>query len=505
MSVIEKKQGALSRMVHPVRLDAPIRTSLARGGVFSTIGLVAQGLLRFATSFLIGHIAGKAELGVVASAIATSLTLALLWPTTTGSAASKFLARARGADNREESLATAAHLRMRTIQTGLFLGAVSLPIWIVIDHGSWVDAISVAALTIAYSGYSFTRGVQFGAGQIQRATSWDVTSVVIGLAGLVVLLLAGIRGPALVLPLVVTYGLYTLAGWPYSGSGRPDRARRRELDGFVMLGAIGSLASTGFLQLSQIAAKVSGGNANAGQYAAALNLATPASLLAVSLSLVLLPSMSEAWGRTDRTEFHAQTDRATRALAVVMVAIFGTIIACSRLIVAVIWGARFAGAEDILPVLVLAVLATNLGVASVNALTTQSQRNMLITVASSITGMVIGGGLWFWFGPKFGVEGVALGYLCGTVVISGIPVVVVWRQGRHKWRMLFGKVAVGLAVVGAMALVQRLFTLPPLLDPAFAVVFLAAWWALNRAEFAKLPIPGLRGRARASRGMNYKA
>jgi O-antigen/teichoic acid export membrane protein len=389
----------VSKMLHPVRLDEPTRTSLAKGGVFSTIGLLAQGILRFATAFLVGHVAGKAELGVVSSAIATAVTLALLWPTTTGSAASKFLARARGAGDHEEIRSIAAHLRLRTIETGLLLALVSLPIWVLIDHGSWVSALSVAALTIAYSGYSFTRGVQFGAGQVPRATMWDLTSVLLGLIGIVVLLVLGVRGPALVLPLVLAYGVYTLAGWPYAATGRPVPARRRELDGFVALGAIGSLASTGFLQLSQISAKLSGGDADAGQYAAALNLATPASMLAASLSLVLFPSMAEAWGRGDHEAFHQQTDRATRALAVIMVAIFGSIILCSRLLVSVIWGAKFAGAENILPVLVVAVLATNLGVGSVNALTTRSQRGMVITTGASLLGMAIGATIWLTVAP----------------------------------------------------------------------------------------------------------
>src|SRR6202000_3252848 len=158
--------------------------------------------------------------------------------------------------------------------------------------------------------------------------------------------------------------------WPYAAHGRPTVPRRRELDVFVLLGAVGSLASAGFLQLSQIAAKVAGGNGSAGEYAAALSLATPASLLAGSLSLVLLPSLSAAWGRGDKAGFRAQTDQANRGLAVVMVAIFGSIAVCSPLIVDLIWGSRFAGVENLLPVLVVAVLVTNLGVTSVNALTT---------------------------------------------------------------------------------------------------------------------------------------
>ncbi|GGS21121.1 lipopolysaccharide biosynthesis protein [Actinokineospora fastidiosa] len=481
--------GALKGMLRPVRLDAPVRTSLARGGALSTLGLLAQGLLRFATAVLVGRVAGRAELGVVASAIATASILALLWPTTSGSAASKFLAAARGSDDPADTRAIAAHLRLRTLQTSGLLGLASMALWLLIDDRTWPGAVCVAALTVAYSAYSFTRGVQFGAGQVLRATAWDVTSVLIGLAGLVALLVAGARGPVLILPLVAAYGIYALAGWPIGLRGGTPRERRRELDVFVLLGTAGTIASTGFLQLSQISAKLVGGDEGAGQYGAALNLATPASMLAASLSLVLLPSLAEAWGRGDEAEFHAQTNRATRALAVVMVAIFGSIIVGSRLLVELIWGPRFAGVEDILPVLVVAILATNLGVASVNALITRSRRGMLVTTGSSLLGMAVGVAVWLVVAPRMGIAGVALGYLCGTLVIAAIPVVVAWRAGGHRWGGVFLRVAAGLAAIGALLAVQRVADLPTILDPVLVLVFLAGWWAMNRGDIARLPIP----------------
>ncbi|MFC4854705.1 lipopolysaccharide biosynthesis protein [Actinophytocola glycyrrhizae] len=494
MTVVEKKQGLLARMLRPVRLDQPVPTSLTRGSAYSTVGLVAQGILRFATSVLVGHLAGKSVLGEVASAIAMSLILALLWPTTTGSAASMFVARARGAGEPEVARATVGHLRKRAVQTGLLLGAASLLLWTLFDGGSWTGALSVAALTVAYSGYSFTRGVQFGAGQVARATLWDVASVLLGLACLVVLLLAGVRSTALVLPLVLTYGLYTVAGWPYGAKGETDRTRRRELDGFVLLGAIATLANTGFLQLSQIAARWVTGDADAGQYASAIALATPASMLVVALTLVLLPSLAEARGRRDLEAVRIQTDRATRGLAVIMVAIFGSIMVCSRLIVGVIWGPSFAGAEKLLPVLVVAVLATNLCVASVNALNSRSRRGMAVTTAANISGMAVGTAMWLLLAPSLGLPGIALGYLCGTVVLAAIPIGVVWRTDGHRWRSVFAKVALGIVVAAATVVVEHLAELPVLLDPVFAVGFLAVWWVLNRAEVAKLPIPGLRRR-----------
>ena len=303
------------------------------------------------------------------------------------------------------------------------------------------------------------------------------------------LLLAGVRNTALVLPLVATYGLYTIAGWPYSGRGRPERALRRELDGFVMLGAIGSLASTGFLQLSQVAAKLAAGDAEAGQYASAIALATPASLLAASLTLVLLPSMSEAVGRKDLSAFRARTDNTTRALAVMLVAIFGAIIVCSRLIVGVVWGAQFAGAEKLLPVLAAAVLATNLCVASVNALNSRSQRGMMINTIASITGMLVGALIWVLVAPHLGLTGVAVGYLCGTIVIASIPVTAVWRQDGHRWGLVYGKVLLGVLIAGGLVAAEHAWHLPLVFDLVFAAGFLAVWWLLNRAEVARLPIP----------------
>ena len=184
------------------------------------------------------------------SAISTGTLLALLWPTTTGSAASKYLARARGAGDSEEVSAVAAHLSRRTLQAVLLIALLGIPIWVFLDDGSAASALPVVAFAAAYSGYSYTRGVQFGLGQVERATTWDVISASLGLVSVAVALAVGVRGTALLLPLVLSYSVYTIAGWPRAASGGSSpRPLRRELDHFVLLGVTGTIASTGFLQL----------------------------------------------------------------------------------------------------------------------------------------------------------------------------------------------------------------------------------------------------------------
>lgn len=484
----------LARMFTPVRLDDPTPTSLTRGGALAVTGLLAQGVLRFATSVLVGRLAGQAELGVVASAIAAATILALLWPTSTGGAASKFLARARGAGSVDQARSVAAHLRRRMLLAVLVLAAAAIPVWVYLDGGSLTGALAVALLTIGYSGYSFTRGVQFGTGQTLRATGWDVLCVALGLVTLTLMLLSGVRGVALVLPLAVAYGVYALAGWPFGGGGKPEPAQRREMDGFVALGAVGSLASAGFLQLSQIVTRLVSGDEGAGEYAAAVALATPASMLAVSLSLVLLPALSETLGRADEEAFRSRTDQANRSLAVVVVAVFGTIALCSRLLTRVVWGDGFAGAAPILAVLAVAVLVTTLGVVAVNVMTARSQRGMAINVAASLTGLAVGAAVWFVVAPSLGGIGVAVGYLAGTFVIAAVPVVVVWRTGRQRWGGLYARVALALGLLVTLHGAQERLDLSVWLDPVAAVAFVILWAGLNRREVVRLPRPWPRNR-----------
>lgn len=151
------------------------------------------------------------------------------WPTATGSAASKYVARGRGAHDLAQTQAVAAQIARRTVATTLLLALAAVPLLIGLDGGDLSEAACVAVLVVGYCVDSFNSGLQFGAGQAARATGWHLISACSGLTGLLVVFLAGDRGPALRLPLTSVYGLSTVAGWPHVARGRPGAALRREL------------------------------------------------------------------------------------------------------------------------------------------------------------------------------------------------------------------------------------------------------------------------------------
>ncbi len=469
-------------LLRAVPLEERSHSSMARRGTLGMLGVLAQGGVRFLTNILVGRLGGPAVLATVASAASTAQLLSLVGPTTTGSAAAKFLAQARGRAESGEIAAVAAHLAHRTVQTAVALAAVAAPLWVLVDGGGWAEGLCVSLLVLAYSGYSFTRGLQFGAGQVQRAATYDVLTGTLALAGILAALLAGVRGIYVLLPLAAAYLLFTVANWPWSASGRPIVSLRREMDSFVGLGVIGTLASAGFLQLSMIIARLGDDAISAGYYAAAMTLATPPSLISVSLSLVLFPALAESLGRGDQAGFRRRVDISSRFLIAVVFPFFGILILCSDLIVHVIWGNRFDGAAELLPIMFSAVMVNTLGVPSVNSLTTRSQLGMKLSTGSTLFGMLCGIATWVAVTPALGVLGVTIGYFCGSVVIVAIPVASVWRRDQQPWGRLALRLVCGCTALLVLYLAEREVGASPWSDLLFAALFAAAWSALMRKD-----------------------
>jgi putative peptidoglycan lipid II flippase len=463
---------------------------MATRGVWGLVGTASQGGLRFACNLLVGRIAGPAALGVFQGAISMAFLFSLLWPTSIGSAAAKFLARSRGAGDHEQTRAVAAHLARRSSQVTAVLAVVAGAWWRWQEpHAGVVDSLSVALLLAGYCGYAFTRGVQYGVGQVRRGTQWDVIASVTGLVGLLLLLVLGVRSLVLLLPLAASYGIYAFACWPH-GTRRSvlPRDLRREVDGFITLAAVGSVVSSGFLQLAMLVARSVAAPREAGLFAAAMTLATPASLLAGSLSLVLFPTMAEAWGRGDTDRFRAQTDLATRGLFSVMVAVFGPLALCSRLIVDVLWGERFAESAVVLPILLAAVCFSTLGVTSVNAIMTAGSGGMRITTAGGVAGVAVGAVVWAVTASGWGIVGIAVGYLTGTMVTFTIAFVLCWTRWRHRWALLVTRTLSAMLVVAALctwSAGERWGTVAQL---AVSVAFVAVWGLVSLADL-RLALP----------------
>lgn len=475
----------------PFSLSAESRPRLARTVALNTVGLLSQSGSRFLTNIAIGRLGGPLSLGFVATANAAAQFACLLWPTSAGSAAAKFIARSRGRGSSDELSQVAAHLKRRTLQTGSLLATLAGLAWALGEKQGALGPICVAFLVLGYSGYSFTRGLQFGVAQIPRCTFWDILTAGLVVTSVGVSLLFGLRGITLLLPLAGCYLIFAICNWPWDARDRAPKQLRREMDKFITLGVLGTISSAGFLQLSIIASRVVGGTAGAGEYAAALTLATPLSLFTGSVGLMLFPAMSEAWGRQDIISFRSRTDDATRLLCFITVPSMGALALCSPALVQLLWGDDFASTASLLQILLLAVLASTLGVASTSALTTATEHGVATSALCSLLGLCIGSVAWVVLPHSLGLRAVAAGYLAGTLIIGLTPVVIIWIRDHHRWRSLAIK-----TVLSVFALIVGLTITPAALSPIWlqileAVLFTGLWLTLAYPE-VKEPVRRLR-------------
>ena len=155
----------------PIQLMQQTRTSMVKRGTLSTIGVLIQGLVRLLTTVTIGRIGGPSVLGTFSTGLSTAQLAVLFGPTSVGNARSKFVARARGAEDGPPASAVAAQLSKRAMQSSILVATISAVIWIGANSGGIIDSLALGLLILGFSGSSYTRGIQFGAHLIPRATA----------------------------------------------------------------------------------------------------------------------------------------------------------------------------------------------------------------------------------------------------------------------------------------------------------------------------------------------
>ncbi|WP_019816447.1 hypothetical protein, partial [Saccharomonospora saliphila] len=410
----------------------------ARRGLVSAVGIAVQGSVRFVYSLLVGRTLPAGFLSATNSAISTAMLATMLWPTSLGAAAAKFVARESG--DVAVRVALTRHLARLSLLTSAGLGvAGGVLTYAVLAPGELTTAVFVALLTVGLSSYTFVRGVQYATGRVLRATVWDALSFVVAVGGLVLVLVFELRA-WLLLPLTAGYAVYSVAGWPRTGGGPVGAELRTEINRFVAWGVLGSLATGGFLQLTMVLAHQTGDVEGADAYAAALTLATPASLLGSVLSLLLLPALSAAVGRGDYAAVRGHTDLAHRALITVVGGVFGVLVVGARLLVAVLWP-NLASAVPVLETLLAATFLYTTSIVVTESIRSYDEHGARVMALIRVTGFVVGLGVAVALIPALSVLGIAVGYLAGMAITGLVPVVVVWRRDRHRWAGLAARVA----------------------------------------------------------------
>ncbi|MBQ1030132.1 lipopolysaccharide biosynthesis protein [Micromonospora parva] len=438
----------------------PVRggSTIVRSGALSMLALVAVGATRLVHGSLTSHATDRATYGLVGIMLAASMVASLLLPGGVSSGLSKFVAFHRGAGDLPGAWAVHRFLSRLGLTACLVLGAATALVVQGIYHLGVVDTLTLAVLTATYSLYTVDKAAMYGHGLVPQYARIELATSALAVVTTVVVIATG--ETAYLLPLCLGYGVFVAlcrhqlrAHRRREGVPAGGRFDRREVVTFAVLGSIGTLASAGFLQTTQLLGGHFADPSEVAYLVAAVALIAPLWFLPRALALALFPAMAGAQGAGDTTAVRRQVDASTRALAVTMAPVFVVGLLAAPLVLGLFGGQEYAAGATVLRVMLCAAFLGILQVPSVNALASGPLTQARVPVISAVVGCLIGLAVVVAAARSMGATGVGIGYLVGTAVTATIPVVAVWWLHRLAWTMTLVR---SIALVVVAALVTRL-------------------------------------------------
>lgn len=381
---------------------------MASSAVLTTVGIGVQGVAKLLVTVVVGRVFGTETLGQTTALLSLSVFVALLWPNAAGNTASRFLAIAlRG---RRSDAAVNRLLGLSMLVSTMVLAAVTVPVAIAWGNGPGM-VLSGAAVVVGYGLYCYARGAQLGYGRAPRVALWDSVTSVLALGLLVVACVTRLE-PIVLLPLAIGYTVFAIACWPRGNARSGETEPTAGVLGFAAWNVLAVVTSNGLLQLTMISAQVTSSAHDAGVYAAAFTLATPASMLGQALGQVLVPAFAH------RTDGGSLRSRGALVLVVGFAAasavVFGLVALLAGWFLPIVYPAEGTAAVADLRYLMVAVWVFTVGLVPA-ALLLASGRSRQVALAS-VAGFVVGAGLMAVLGPVAGVAGGTTGFLVGSVV-----------------------------------------------------------------------------------------
>ncbi|MBD8538756.1 lipopolysaccharide biosynthesis protein [Frigoribacterium sp. CFBP 8751] len=388
---------------------SPGTRGVASSAVLSTVGIGLQGVSRLAYTVLIGRFLGTETLGHASTLMSFSILAALLWPTAAGNTASRVFAVALHA--RRPDVDIIRLLSRSMLISSAVLAVVAFPVALLLGNTP-LTAAGASWLVVGYGLYAFARGAQLGYHGAGKTAVWDGVTSVISLGLLLAVCVGGLEGIVL-LPLSIGYTVFAVACWPRGNSiadGSP--AGKDGLLKFAAWNVLAGITTNGLLQVCMLAAQVVGTDRQAGVYAAAFSLATPASMLGQAVSQVVIP----AFAHKDQAASLRQSGprRLFIGFFVASTVVFGLAILLAPVYLPWFYPTEASEAVPVLRFLLLGVFVFTVALVPAALLLAAGQSKRV--AVTSLIGFTIGMIAVLGAAVPSGVEAGSVGFLIGSAV-----------------------------------------------------------------------------------------
>ena len=476
----------------PIDGDASARgrkRTVARDGALSMAALFVVGATRVLYGSMVSRATDPETYGLIGVLIAISLILSLVLPAGINSAIARYVPYSLG----QGAQGNATTLYRSLLRFGLIasagLGALAAAGAAVAGLGR-TEIVEVGLLTAAYSSYVLYKAGLYGFDLVPRYLLLEILSSGTILMSTVYVVVTG--SAWYLAPQVAGYSIFVVAAHlvlraPTARSAPDGSINYREVAGYVALACVGTVASAGFLQATQVlAARFA--LSDAAYFTATITLVSMLYFLPRALSLALFPFMAQAHGAGDLTVVRGHADKSTRALLTLLSPVFVIGIFVSGEALVIYGGPPFLAGALILQIVLLASYLSVIQVPSVNTLSSASREGLRLSAGWAVIGAIVGLALVPVAGPLIGSAGIAVAYFIGTAVTASGPITIVWRRYRMHWTgpVIRAVGAVGIAFVAArvLAVVAPVGGVPWFRDMTAALVGVVLTLFLLRGDLA---------------------
>ncbi|WP_242090523.1 oligosaccharide flippase family protein [Curtobacterium sp. DN_7.5] len=384
------------------------RSGVASAALLSTVGIGVQGAAKLILTVVIGRVFGTEALGQSSALLSLAVFAALLWPSAAGNTASRSLAIAMR--NGRSDTAVNRRLGGSMLLASVVLAALTVPVAIAWGNGPGT-VLGGVSVVVGYGLYVYARGAQLGHDRPRRVAVWDALTSTLTLA-LLVLACVTRAEPVVLLPLGIGYTVFAVACWPRGTAGTAGQQPTRGVLRFAAWNVLAGLTTNGLLQLAMITAQVSASPRDAGVYAAAFSLATPASMVGQAVAQVVVPAFAH---RAEESTLRSPGAwRFVAGFSAATAVLFGLVALLADWFLPLFYPGEGVAAVADLPFLVLGVWVFTVSLVPA-ALLLAAGRSRQVALAS-VTGFVVGVVLMAVLAPTTGVAAGSAGFLVGSAV-----------------------------------------------------------------------------------------
>ncbi|MEM9411756.1 MAG: polysaccharide biosynthesis C-terminal domain-containing protein, partial [Planctomycetota bacterium] len=392
----------------------------------SLVAMFDQGIvsgLSFATSILVGRVAGKSELGLYALGMSIVLFSISLQQSLVSAPHTIFVIRKQDVDQKQYngSMIALAALIMCIMAT-ILISATMVVAWG--THQSELSPVfaAVAIVGPAVLFREFSRKFLYAFKEVSSALLLDSLIALAQISLLVAFIgtgqLTGITGLfAIGLACLLTCSVWFYRNrqqFSFSWAGlRHDLRQSWNFGRWVFAGQM-CMASIG-VALNWILVSIGGTEAN-GAYGACMMLILLANPFVLGIQNLLSPAMASAMHRQGGSEVKRLVVQSTLKLGTVMAGFAVVISIFGNWLITVIYGPEYSGQNVAILFLALGSLALAFGVSSNHGL--RSIERPELNFAATAIGLTVAIGTACWLIPTYSVLGAAISYFAANLVIA---------------------------------------------------------------------------------------